>query len=88
MVLAKGADQFVTPQTICCTPCLFTSENDLGHLSIRLPQSQLFFIMCGVKLHLEYAKWQFNIMDEKLHMMINRKCQNFQHLMIMWNMKV
>jgi hypothetical protein len=56
MVLAKGVDQFVTPQTICCTPCLLTSENDLGHLSIGLLQSQLFFIMCGVKFHLEYAK--------------------------------
>jgi hypothetical protein len=54
--VAKGVDQFVSPQTICCTPYLFTSENDLGHLFIRLPQSQLFFIMCGVKLHLEYVK--------------------------------
>jgi hypothetical protein len=47
----------------------------------------IVFIMCGVKLHLEYVKWQINIMDERLHMII-KKCQNFRHLVIMWNMKV
>lgn len=49
MVLGKGANQFVIPQTICCTPCLFTSENDLGHLSIRLLQLEFFhYVWCQI----------------------------------------